>query len=90
MKLFSSLHNPTTKKYALYYSIVLVIISISIIAINLQLIYLTFIEKTVMFGEGFFSLFMLTRHENTRKQLCNYISKSSTLFRGNLSIFTRL
>ena len=73
MKFFTLFHNPRTEKYAYYYSIVLIIVSTTIIMENLQIINLSIIEMGIIFGEGFFSLVMLARHENTKKQFERYL-----------------
>jgi len=62
---FSSLHDPQNKKYAIYYSTVLITVIITVICINMHLIHLTIVESAAVFFEGFFSLFMLARHKET-------------------------
>ncbi len=46
---------------------------------NIQIIKLSVIEMGVIFGEGFFSLVMLARHENTKKQFERYLYQAISL-----------
>lgn len=84
VKFFTSFHNPRTKKYAYYYSIVLIIVSATIIMENLQIIRLSVIEMGIIFGEGFFSLVMLARHEDTKKQFGRYLYQIISLKENQL------
>ena len=63
MKLFASLHNPKTRKYGIYYSVVLSSISAILILEGMNLIHLTIAEHFSTYFEGFFSLYMISRHD---------------------------
>ena len=84
MKFFTLFHNPRTEKYAYYYSIILITVSATIIMENLQIINLSIIEMGIIFGEGFFSLVMLARHENTKKQFERYLYQVISLKENQL------
>ncbi len=75
MKLFSSLHDVKSKKYAMYYSGVLVIIATMGIILYFDLFTMSVLERSMMYFEGFFSLFMLARHEETGKAFLLHIAK---------------
>jgi len=75
MKLFSSLHDVKNKKYAMYYSGVLVIIVTMGIVLHFDLFNMSILERSMMYFEGFFSLFMLARHEETGKAFLTHLSK---------------
>jgi len=75
MKLFSSLHDVKNKKYAMYYSGVLVIIAITGIVLHFDLFKMSVLERSMMYFEGFFSLFMLARHEETGKAFLLHLVK---------------
>ena len=62
MKLFASLHNPQTRKYGIYYSVVLSSISVILILEWMNLVHLTIVEHLSTYFEGFFSLYMISRH----------------------------
>ena len=72
--MLSSLKNTKSPKYATYYSIILIIASIVVTLSSLRLINLSFIEGIGLFFEGFFSLFMLARHEEVGKGLLTNLS----------------
>ena len=74
MKLFSSLHDVKNKKYAMYYSGVLVIIVIAGIVSYFELFTMSILERSMMYFEGFFSLFMLARHEETGKAFLRHLT----------------
>ncbi|HYL66558.1 MAG TPA: hypothetical protein VEU72_05345 [Nitrosopumilaceae archaeon] len=63
MKLFASLHNPKTRKYGIYYSVVLSSISAILILEGMNLVHLTIAEHFSTYFEGFFSLYMISRHD---------------------------
>jgi hypothetical protein len=75
MKLFSSLHDPKHEKYAIYYSVVLIIVIISITLLVNGLFEISPIEGTMMFFEGFVALFMLSRHEKVSHSFSGHIKK---------------
>ena len=63
MKLFASLHNPKTRKYGIYYSVVLSSISAILILEGANLVHLTIMEHFSTYLEGFVSLYMISRHD---------------------------
>jgi hypothetical protein len=63
MKLLTSFHNPLTKKYVIYYSLVLTIVSTVIFFTSLQIIHQNPLSNAMTFFEGFFSMYMLSRSE---------------------------
>ena len=71
MKLLSSLHNPKSSKYGIYYSVVLVSISIVLILESLNLFHLSIIQHMSTYFEGFVALFMLSRHDIGKAFLIN-------------------
>ena len=75
MKLFSSLHDVKNRKYAIYYSGVLVSIMIIAVMLQFELFKMSLLERSMTFFEGFFSLFMLARHEETGRAFLLHLSK---------------
>ena len=75
MKLLSSLHNPKHSKYVWYYSAVLVVIFTTGIMVNFGILHLSHIEKTMLYFEGFSSLFMLGRNEKVGNAFLAHLSK---------------
>lgn len=75
MKIFKMFHNPDTEKYAVYYSIVLVVIIGTVLVQNFGLIHVSPIEGTALFAEGFISLVMLARHSRTKEHFPYHMSK---------------
>ena len=71
MKLLSSLHNPKSSKYGIYYSVVLVCISIVLILESLNLFHLSIVQHMSTYFEGFVALFMLSRHDIGKAFLIN-------------------
>lgn len=84
MKLFSSFHNPGTKKYAMYYSGVLVVISVVIFFTTLQTIHQNPLSSIMTFFEGFFSLFMLSRNKQVGNALVSHVSSLRGIIRPSL------
>ncbi|MDE1844440.1 MAG: hypothetical protein KGI10_03835 [Thaumarchaeota archaeon] len=84
MKVFSSFHNPSTKKYIIYYSVVLVIISVTIFFTTLQTIHQNPLSSIMTFFEGFFSLFMLSRNKQVGNALVSHMSKLKGIIRLSL------
>jgi len=84
MKLLSSLHDVKNKKYAMYYSGVLVIIVTMGIILHFDLFSMSILERSMMYFEGFFSLFMLARHEETGKAFLVHLSKLEKSCRGSI------
>lgn len=75
MKIFQSFHDPKNKKYPHYYSAVLIIIIPTIFLITSGILKITPIEGTMIFFEGFFSLFMLIRHKEVGTSFISHLSK---------------
>lgn len=71
MKLLSSLHNPKSAKYGIYYTVVLASISIVLILEGLNLFHLTAMQHMSTYFEGFVALFMLGRHDMGKAFLVN-------------------
>jgi len=71
MKLFASLHNPQSRKYGIYYSVVLACISIILILEGMSMVHLSITEHVGTYFEGFFSLYMISRHDIGRSFLQN-------------------
>ena len=71
MKLLSSLHNPKSSKYGIYYTIVLASISVVLILESLNLFHLTMMQHMSTYFEGFVALFMLSRHDIGKAFLIN-------------------
>jgi hypothetical protein len=74
MKLFSSLHNPKSRKYGIYYAVVLSSISIILVLEGFNLFHLTISEHLSTYFEGFFSLYMISRHEFAKSFILNFAS----------------
>ena len=75
MKLFSSLHNPKSRRYVIYYSSVLVVIFTTGILRSVGIIYLTPMEFASLHFEGFMSMFMLVRNEQVGNAFLLHLSK---------------
>ena len=75
MRFLFSFHDPKTKRYTLYYSIVLVIVTATVLFTTLEYIHQTIIQGIATFFEGFFSLFMLIRNEKVGKAFLFYLSR---------------
>jgi len=84
MKLLSSLHDVKSKKYVMYYSGVLVIIVTMGIILHFDVLRMSILERSMMYFEGFFSLFMLARHEETGKAFLLHLSKLEKSCRGSI------
>lgn len=65
MKLFSSLYDSESQKYAIFYSAVLILISGVLLLFIFNLIKFSLVEPLALFFEGFVSLYMLCRHKKT-------------------------
>lgn len=78
MKFLFTFHNPKTKRYALYYSVVLVIVSATVLFTTFEYIHQTVIQSAATFFEGFCSLFMLARNEKVGNAFLSHLSR----FRG--------
>ena len=85
MKYFSSIHDRKSRKYVIYYSIVLVGVMATVVIETFQFIHQPPIQGTMTFFEGFFSLFMLSRHEKVGSALLSHLSQARHL--PKLSLF---
>ena len=74
MKLFSSTHDPKSKKYVMYYTVVLIAIMGTVVFETFQLIHQPPLQAGLTFFEGFSSLFMLSRHEKVGKAFLAHLS----------------
>lgn len=81
MQFLKTLHNPTTERYATYYSIVLIAVMGTIFMQIFGLIHISTIEGGALFFEGFASLVMLSRHSKTQENFPRHISKLKSLTR---------
>ncbi len=82
MKLFSSFHNPKTRRYRIYYTVVLIGATGAAIFTTLQWIHPNPLQGTMTFFEGFFSLFMLSRNETVGNAFMSGISSIVTFIRS--------
>ena len=80
MKILSSLHDPKKERYAIYYSVILLAVIISVTLLVTGIFEISPIEGGLMFFEGFVALFMLTRHEKVSHSFSNHL----TNFNSNL------
>ena len=85
MRLFSYFHNPRSKRYPVYYSVVLIIVCITIICINLGVIHLTIFENAAVYFEGFFSLFMLARNDQVGNAFLRHLRIRQVVIQNYLS-----
>jgi hypothetical protein len=81
MRIFSSFQNPKTKRYATYYSVVLVIVSGTILFSMFQVIHLNLLQNVMTFFEGFFSLYMLNRNKIVRTAFLSHIFKAKAIIK---------
>ncbi len=75
MKLFSMFHNPKGNKYVVYYSVILVVASGSVVFAAVQPFALPLYDRGALFFEGFLSMFMLARHEKTGHAFMAHLRK---------------
>lgn len=69
MKLFSALYDKNSQKYAVFYSVILLLISGVLLLFIFNLIKFSLVEPLALFFEGFASLYMLCRHKKTKTAL---------------------
>ena len=69
------MHDPTGKRYAAYYASVLSVVTVVVAFMTLQVIHQGFLQGSLTFFVGFFSLFMLSRNELVGKALISHLSK---------------
>jgi len=86
MKFFFSMHNPKAKRYAIYYSVVLVAVTGTVVFTTLQYIHQNVIQGVMTFFEGFFSLFMLIRNEEVGKAFLSHLSSIRSFIKSRLSL----
>ncbi|HJU13845.1 MAG TPA: hypothetical protein VJ792_05255 [Candidatus Nitrosotalea sp.] len=67
-------HNPQTKGYVVYYTVVLAAASGTVVFISLQFLQQSPIQSIMVFFEGYFSLFMLTRNKQVASQFLKHLS----------------
>ena len=84
MKLFSSLHNPASKRYAIYYSTIIIIVCGTVGAMHLDVVNLSVFETAAIYFEGFFSLFMLIRNNQIGNAFLQHL-KSTQIIMAKLS-----
>ena len=82
--MFSSLYDPKSHKYATYYFVVLLAVSIVVTAVNINMVNLSPVEKGALIFEGYFSLFMLVRHEKIGNAFLSHLSSIKELFKRQL------
>lgn len=75
MKLLSSLFNPKNNRYVIYYSALLVAVLTTIILKSIGIIHLPTLEVTMLYFEGFMSMFMLARNEKVGNAFLLHLSK---------------
>lgn len=90
MKILSSLHDPKKERYAVYYSVILLAVIISITLLVTGIFEISPIEGGLMFFEGFVALFMLTRHEKVSHSFSNHLSKMNLNLKNSFSAISRI
>lgn len=80
--LFSATHDPKNKKYTIYHSGVLIIVTGVVIFMTLQFIHQNLLQGSATFFEGFFSLFMLSRNEEVGKAFLSHLSDITSLIKS--------
>ncbi len=90
MKIFSSLHDPKKERYAVYYSVILLVIIISVTLLVTGIFEISPVEGTLMFFEGFVALFMLSRHEKVSHSFSNHLSKINVNFKNCFNIISKV
>lgn len=83
---FFSMHNPKAKRYAVYYSIVLVVVSGTVVFTTLQYVHQNILQGVMTFFEGFFSLFMLIRNDEVGKAFLSHLSSMRSFIKSQLSL----
>ena len=84
MKILTSLHDPKKERYAIYYSTILTVVTISSILLATGVIHFSPIEGSLIFVEGFIALYMLARHEKVSHSFANHIFSFDLKFRNLL------
>lgn len=86
IKIFSSMHDPKNKRYTIYHSSVLTIVTGVVIFMTLQIIHQNVLQGASTFFEGFFTLFMLSRNEEVGKALLSHLSDIAAFIRPSTSL----
>ncbi|MGI0022837.1 MAG: hypothetical protein ACRD9Q_08260 [Nitrososphaeraceae archaeon] len=73
--MLSSLHNPKSRRYVVYYSTVLVVVFATGILRTIGIMYMSPIEFASLHFEGFMSMFMLVRNERVGNAFLAHLSK---------------
>jgi len=81
VKFLFSFHDPKAKKYPLYYSVVLIIVTATVVFTTLEYIHQTLIQGAAIFFEGFFSLFMLARNEKVGNAFLSHLSQCKAILK---------
>ena len=74
MRFLPSFHNPETKWYSTYYTIVLVAVTGVVILNIFQIMHQNILQNLATFFEGYFSLFMLIRNEKVGSGFLKHIT----------------
>ena len=90
MKILASLHDPKNEKYAIYYSVILLVVIISITLLATGVFEVNPIEETMMLFEGFVALFMLSRHEKVSHSFANHLEKLNVNLKNYYSSMSRI
>ena len=90
MKILSSLHDPKKEKYAIYYSVILLVVIIAITLLVTGFFVVSPIESSMMFLEGFVALFMLSRHEKVSYSFSNHLSYLNANFKNCFSSMSKI
>lgn len=80
------MHNPKAKRYAIYYSVVLVIVTGTVVFTTLQYVHQNVLQGVMTFFEGFFSLFMLVRNEEVGKAFLVHLSGIRSFIKSRLPL----
>ena len=90
MKILSSLHDPKRERYAVYYSVILLIVIIGVSLFVTGVFHISPIEGGLMFFEGFVALFMLTRHEKVSMSFSKHLSQLNSSLKSGYSSFSKI
>lgn len=78
------MHDPASKRYTVYHSIVLVAVTGVVIFMTFQVIHQNMLQGSLTFFEGFMSLFMLSRNDKVGKSFLLHVSGISGFTRSHL------
>jgi hypothetical protein len=85
LKYFSSTHDPKSRKYVMYYTVALIAVMGTVAFGTFHYIHQPPLLGALTFFEGFFSLFMLSRHEKVGSAFLSHMSKLRQI--SKLSLF---